>query len=215
MSIELITIFTYNLIKHSFSLLGGVIIEEKTKNDTKERIQETVRKAKQGDQEAIQFLINQYKPFIIKQCSKYKIPSYDTEDLIQYSYLSVLKAIKLYNFGNTHFTTYVMTAISNNLGYLLRKNIKLYKELQEEEGFNMDYADNTFGVEDIVIDKEDKERVKAAVKFLPENDQKLLKDFYEEDMPILAIAEEQGYSYSGIRKKRKRILKKLEKILEK
>lgn len=215
MSIELITIFTYNLIKHSFMLLGGIIIEEKSKNDTKERIQETVRKAKQGNQEAIQFLINQYKPFIIKQCSKYKIPSYDTEDLIQYSYLSVLKAIKLYNFGTTHFTTYVMTAVSNNLGYLLRKNIKLYKELQEEEGFNMDYADNTFGVEDIVIDKEDKERVKAAVKFLPENDQKLLKDFYEKDMPILAIAEKQGYSYSGIRKKRKRILKKLEKILEK
>ena len=79
----------------------------------------------------------------------------------------------------------------------------------------MDYADNTFGVEDIVIDKEDKERVKAAVETLSENEQKLLKDIYEKDMPILAIAEEQGYSYSGIRKKRKRILKRLERILEK
>ena len=214
MSIELITIFTYNLIKHLFSLLGGIIIEEKIKNDTKERIQETVRKAKQGDQEAIQFLINQYKPFIIKQCSKYKIPSYDTEDLIQYSYLSVLKAIKLYNFGSTHFTTYVMTSISNNLGDLLRKNIKLYRELQEEQGFNMDYADNTFGVEDIVIDKDDTERVKVAVETLSKDEQELLKALYEKDMPILAIAEAQGYSYSGIRKKKRRILKSLKKILE-
>ena len=203
MSIELITIFTYNLIKHLFSLLGGIIIEGKTKNDTKERIQETVRKAKEGDQEAIQFLINQYKPFIIKQCLKYRIPSYDTEDLIQYSYLSVIKAIKLYNFGNTHFTTYVMTSISNNLGDLLRKNIKFYRELQGGEGFNMDYEDNTFGVEEMVIDKDDTERVKTAVETLQEDEQKLLKDLYEKDMPLLVIAEEQGYSYSGIRKKKK------------
>ena len=195
--------------------MEGIIIEEKIKNHTKEHILEIVRKAKDGDREAIQFLINQYKPFIIKQCSKYKIPSYDMEDLMQYSYLSVMKAIKLYNFGSTHFTTYVMTSISNNLGDLLRKNIKFYRELQGGEGFNMDYADNTFGVEDMVIDKEDTERVKASVEDLPEDEQKLLKNLYEKDMPLLVIAEEQGYSYSGIRKKRKRILKKLENILEK
>lgn len=186
----------------------------KREDEIKGNILEMVRKAKEGDELAIQALIEQYKPFIVKTCSKYSIPSYEFEDLIQYSYLSVLKAIRLYKFGKVHFTSYVMTAINNNLGDLLRKSIKIYREMQEEEGFNFDYADEFFKVEDELLEKESMEELEKALSTLDNEEREIISEFYEKKMPMLAIAEAHGYTTAGIGKKKKRILKKIKKEIE-
>lgn len=182
----------------------------KQSDNGKENILQMVRKAKEGDEAAIQGLIEQYKPFIIKTCGKFKIPSYDFDDLVQYSYLSVLRAIKLYNFGKVHFTSYVMTAISNNLGDLLRKSVKLYREMQEEEGFTFDYEDQSFKVESRILEKEKREELSRALKSLNNDEREIIEAYYAKKMPMVAIAEIHGYSVSGIVKKKKRILKKIE-----
>lgn len=179
----------------------------------KEGILELVKRAKEGEEQATQALIEQYKPYIIKECSRFSIPSYDFEDLVQYSYLSILRAIKSYNFGKVHFTSYVMTAITNNLGDLLRKSVKIYREMQEEDGFSFDYEDNSCNVEKSIIDSEDMSDLKKALNILGKDEQVIIHDYYVKRMPLLAIAEENGYSYGGITKKKKRILKKLSSIL--
>lgn len=140
----------------------------------KETIEDLVRRAKVGEDDAIQALIEQYKPFVIKSCRKFSIPSYDFEDLVQYSYLSILKSIKLYNFGKVHFTSYVMTAISNNLGDLLRKNVKQYNEVHHKEGFEMDFPDGDFDLEMVVEERERIGRINEALGRLPKDDRDIL-----------------------------------------
>lgn len=186
----------------------------RNQDEIRGNILELVRKAKEGDELAVQALMEQYKPFIIKTCYKYKIPSYEFDDLLQYSYLSVIKAIRLYKFGKVHFTSYVMTAIKNNLGDLLRKSIKIYREMHEEEGFTFDYADESFEVDHDLLEKESREELKKALGTLDNEDRELISEFYEKKMPIIAVAEIHGYSASGMGKKKKRILNKIKNRME-
>ena len=43
---------------------------------------------------------------------------------------------------------------TKKVGELLRKSVKIYREYQEEEGFTFDYEDESFRVEDNILEKE-------------------------------------------------------------
>lgn len=193
----------------------GNRVDGNNRKKLKETIEDLVRRAKDGDEEAIQAVIEQYKPFVMKCCHKFSIPSYDFDDLVQYSYLSILKAIRLYNFGKVHFTSYVMTAIRNNLGDLLRKNVKQYREVNHQESFEMDYPDEGFDLERELVEKESIGELNAAIDRMDSEDREILEEFYLKKMPLRVIAESRGYSCTGIGKRKKRILKKLRDEIDK
>ena len=90
-------------------------------------IEKLVKRAKNGDRAAMDEIIEKFRYFVIKQSGKYKIPSYDFEDLVQHGYLSIIKAVKLYKPGRSSFTTYCTNAVINNFNALLRGQIKHFR----------------------------------------------------------------------------------------
>lgn len=92
-----------------------------------------IKIAKEGDKDAMEAIIKRFNYFVIKQAGKYKIPSYDFDDLIQHGFLSIIKAVKQYKLGNNNFTTYCTNAITNNFNALLKGQIKHFREVQNDE----------------------------------------------------------------------------------
>ena len=183
------------------------------KEKVKDYVNGLVLKAKNGDEEAIRLLIDQYKPFIMKDSSKYRIIGFDFEDLVQHSYLSLIKAVHKYNFNKSSFTTYVMTSISNNLKYLLRSSIKHHREVPEENANYAHLPEYTFTIEDEVIAYEEVKKLQEVIDKLDEKERKLINNYYMNRVPMDQLAAEEGISYSGMRKRKDKLLRKMEKMM--
>ena len=69
-------------------------------------MEKLVQKAKAKEASATEEIIDKFKYLIFKEASRYYIPGYDLEDLIQHGYLSVIKAIAMYKLGSNSFNGY-------------------------------------------------------------------------------------------------------------
>ena len=115
-------------------------------------MEDLVKKAKTGDEEAVVEVINKFKYLILKEASKYHIPSYEFEDLVQHGYLSVIKAIEMYKLGSNSFNGYCINTIKTNFKALLKGKIKHYREVPNAEPISIGAAtDYSFTLEDEVI----------------------------------------------------------------
>lgn len=86
--------------------------------------------AKNKDSNSILFLINKYKPLIIKYSISYILKNYDKEDLIQIGTIAVIKAIEKYDIshGEDFIDCYIINSIKNTYRNLARANIKYQSE---------------------------------------------------------------------------------------
>ena len=69
-------------------------------------MEKLIEKAKTKDSGATEEIIEKFKYLIIKEASRYHVPGYELEDLIQHGYLSVIRAISLYKLGSNSFSGY-------------------------------------------------------------------------------------------------------------
>lgn len=170
--------------------------------------------AKNGDSEAKKKIIDNYKNFIYNQAFKYKILSYDLEDIISHASITVLKCIQSYDFNkNSNFTSYVTRAISNNLLDLAQKDIKKNGLNTTED--KLIYVKSEFELEtDILLGLEVKQ-LHQALKVLTIEDLHLVSAIYYEKRSIREISKEMGISYATVFNRRKAILKQLLKELQK
>jgi RNA polymerase sigma factor (sigma-70 family) len=175
-------------------------------------IEELVRAAKTGDKAAMEHVVTSFKFFIIKQASKYRIPSYDFEDLIQYGNLSVIKAVKHYKIHNKKFTSYCVHSVINNYNALLKSQIKHYKELQNEDVLNL--QTNDFNLEDAFICTESKKEIVQALNKLKLSEKTIINKMYFNDKTLKDIALEGNMKYSTAYSVKKSALNKLKKYLE-
>ena len=95
-------------------------------------MEKLVEKAKNKEIGATDAIIEKFKYLIFKESSRFHIPGYETEDLIQHSYLSVIKAIALYKLGSNSFNGYCINAIKMNLKALLKGEIKHFREVPKD-----------------------------------------------------------------------------------
>lgn len=97
--------------------------------------------AKNKDNEAVLFLINKYKPLMIKYSISYILKNYETEDLIQIGTISVINAIEKYDLshGENFIDCYIINSIKNAYRNLARSNIKY----QSESSLNITVDENT------------------------------------------------------------------------
>lgn len=172
-------------------------------------IENLVKSAKDGNEASINEIINKFKYFIIKQANRYRIPSYDFEDLIQYGNLSVIKAVKQYRYGKESFTTYCTRSVINNFNALLKSQIKHYREVQNENILNLQVYD--FKFEEEFIRTED---AKEALNILEEDEKKIIKDIYFSDKTLKESALESNMKYRKAFDIKKHALIKLKKYLE-
>ncbi|WPC42772.1 sigma-70 family RNA polymerase sigma factor [Clostridium sp. JS66] len=174
-------------------------------------IEELVKEAKSGDRAAVDEIIGKFKYFVIKQASKYSIPSYDFEDLVQHGYLSIIKSVHLYNTGRGSFTTYCTNAVINNFKALLKGQIKHYREIQDENAINLEAYD--FTLEDEVIAYEESAKLKEALYKLQGTEKSIIESVYIKGTTLRKAAADCGINYRRAIKLRREALRKLRNYL--
>lgn len=152
-------------------------------------------------------------PLVISEASKYHIPSYDFEDIVQHSILSIIKAIMVYEIGRTSFSSFVSKIVKNNNVNLLLSKMKHNREVQNEELFDNGVNNYLFTLEDEVIAYDMVENLNKAINKLDSKDRKVIMDFYVKRKALKAIAEEYGITYRQAYYMKKNAINKIKKLL--
>ena len=159
-------------------------------------------------------IIERYKFLIIRLASNYHIPSYEFDDLVQQGYLSVIKAVNLYNLGSNTFDGYCINSIRTNFKALLKGNIKHYREVPNAAPISPNVAtEYNFTLEDQVIAYEEAERLYAALEKLDPVERSIVERFYLVEETLKEIACEGDNSYYEYRKIKNKALEKLKKYI--
>jgi len=180
-----------------------------------------VKKAKAKDEAAMNELIKKFTPFILKMVGNIYIKGYDRNDLIQMGYLTIIKAVESYNLSsNTSFVAYVTNAIRNNYFYEIRKVSKgnfddSYEKLVEEgEYFNSSNREES--IEEVLLKKEQKEKLKKILKGLSKEQLELLTFSYGGGHGALKeYSRIKGIKYVTMQKRRKKLLELLNFLFNK
>lgn len=150
--------------------------------------EELIRKARDGDIQAINELINNHKDLAFSIAIKYLKNTEDAEDIVQNSFIIVLKSIK--NFRNeSKFSTWLFTIVYHEcLKELKSKNQKIeyipqFIECEEEE--------ETFVSNDYNLDN--------LLKVLKPNEYTVITLFYLKEKSIKDIANITSLSKANIK----------------
>lgn len=149
------------------------------------RLLDIILDAKNKDSDSILFLINKYKPLIIKYSISYILKNYDKEDLIQIGIIAVIKAIEKYyiSHGEDFIDCYIINSIKNTYRNLARANIK-YKS---ESSLNISVDEDTdiqsllpddYNLENDIIKTMQHVDLKNLLKSLTLEEYTLIKEAY-------------------------------------
>lgn len=130
-------------------------------------MEEVIKRAKNGEIDFIILIIEKYKPFIFKCASKYNIPAYDFEDLVQHGYLSVIKAIHKYKLGSNSYNGYFINSISLNFKALVKGEIKHFREVPDDKIMDKDHYYDFTLEDEIIAYNEVKKLYKSLNKLEP------------------------------------------------
>lgn len=186
-------------------------------------IEACVVQAKNGNQEALLKLLNQYKALIFKTAYQYDIRNYESNDLVQIGYLAILKALKSYKVGSNTFSAYAVKAIKNTIKYTLRQSTKyedqlsLNSPLYAGQDHSTEYIDSIVSeenpMEEALNCQEALELRTVLSKLLPE-DLELITAVYFNNLPLKHYARKKGLNYLQAIRKRNRILKDLNNYIK-
>lgn len=171
--------------------------------------------SKKGNKNATEKILESLKPFILKQCKSIFISGYETEDLIQIGYISVLKAIKNYDTSKKgRFLSYVTSSIKNNYYYEIRQkhNYNSESSLNKEVDDGVQIIDllvSNENIEDNIILKQEKRELIQAINKLSKEDIEFINSIYFLRTKIKNYSEFKKIKYSKCIKLKKKILKEL------
>lgn len=196
----------------------------------KEEELEYLIKAKKGDEEAKNKLIEHNLRLVVFLAKKYENTGYDIEDLVSIGSIGLIKGINTYKIDkNIKLATYASRCISNEILMFLRKNKKRKGEISLEDSLNYDAEGNELHLEDILgteedivtknIEKEDdKKLLYKELENLNERDKEIMILRYglynKPEMTQKDVANLLGISQSYISRIEKKVIKKL-KLLTK
>ena len=108
-------------------------------------------KAKAGDEEARNILIEHNLRLVVFLAKKYENTIYDIEDLVSIGSIGLIKGINTYKIDkNIKLATYASRCISNEILMFLRKNKRKRAEVSLEDALNYDAEGNELHLEDIL-----------------------------------------------------------------
>ncbi len=175
-------------------------------------MEKVILKAKDGDEESLKFLLEKYRPYILKLASRYTIPGYDFEDLVQFGYLSVIKAIKKYKIGSHSYNGYIIRAVRNNVFDLLSKTIKKNNEIHYIDNLNILVA-KELTIEEHIVTEDEMKRLNIALHILSEEERKIIKEFYWDKKSYRAMARENNLDYRKLIGEKNKVIEKIRWIL--
>lgn len=181
-------------------------------------IKACVTSAKNGSQEDLVKILEQFKPFVIKTAKTYNIRSFDMQDLWQIGYMTLMNAVTKYKKGSNTFSSYAYNAIKNSYKYTARtdgkysRNLSLNVPLGECDIPSMDFIDCIEDPENFEVTLERCENikeVKSAVTKLTKDESELVAMVYYSEIPLKRYAERKNIKYLQAIRKKNKILKKL------
>ena len=177
-------------------------------------MEKLVKRAKNGESGATETIIEKFRYLIFKESSRYHIPGYTTEDLIQHGYLSVIKAISMYKLGSNTFNGYCINAIKLNLRALLKGEIKHFREVPNSNMVDFDAEEHyEFTLEDEVIAYDEVEKLYTALNTLEPFERHILERYYIMGHSLTEIAATSDKSYHQYVRIKKKALEKLKAIM--
>ncbi len=196
---------------------------------SKEKELEYLIKARQGDIESRNILIEHNLRLVVFLAKKYENTGFDIEDLVSIGSIGLIKGINTYKIDkNIKLATYASRCIANEILMFLRKNKKKKVEISLEETLNYDaegnelHLEDILGTEDDVVPKEfenvmDKETLKKEIEILDDREKEIMTLRYglnnTEEYTQKEVAEMLGISQSYISRIEKKIVKKLQNIM--
>ena len=186
-------------------------------------------KAKAGDEEARNILIEHNLRLVVFLAKKYENTTYDIEDLVSIGSIGLIKGINTYKIDkNIKLATYASRCISNEILMFLRKNKRKRAEVSLEDALNYDAEGNELHLEDILgteIDlvpneyekQVDKEVLSKEIEGLPDRDKEIMTLRYglnnTKEYTQKEVAEMLGISQSYISRIEKKVVKKLKQVM--
>ena len=186
-------------------------------------------KAKAGDEEARNVLIEHNLRLVVFLAKKYENTTYDIEDLVSIGSIGLIKGINTYKIDkNIKLATYASRCISNEILMFLRKNKRKRAEVSLEDTLNYDAEGNELHLEDILgteIDlvpneyekQVDKEVLSKEIEGLPDRDKEIMTLRYglnnTKEYTQKEVAEMLGISQSYISRIEKKVVRKLKQVM--
>ncbi len=196
----------------------------------KNRELELLLKAKEGDIEARNILIEHNLRLVVFLAKKYENTGFDIEDLVSIGSIGLIKGINTYKPDkNIKLATYASRCIANEILMFLRKNKRKRIEVSLESTLNYDVEGNELHLEDILgtsIDEVpkkfenimDKATLKKEIETLGEREKEIMTLRYglnnTEEYTQKEVAELLGISQSYISRIEKKVVKKLQTIMK-
>lgn len=181
-------------------------------------IQMNVEKAKLGDKQAKEYLIDCFKPLFYKMMLFMPSGKRDREELFQDSVLILLEAVNRYDPSkNVPFEAYIRDRLKFFYYNQLKKkeaDCSLDTGWEEGNAFINFMADEENRIEDFIEDKEEYKVLHEALTQLTQKQRKVIEDFYIKRKKLGLIAKEMGCSYGVAVKHKEKALLKLKKILK-
>ncbi|MBQ9834312.1 MAG: RNA polymerase sporulation sigma factor SigK [Bacilli bacterium] len=187
-------------------------------------------KAKKGDEEAKNILIEHNLRLVVFLAKKYENTGYDVEDLVSIGSIGLIKGINTYKIDkNIKLATYASRCISNEILMFLRKNKRRRGEISLEDALNYDAEGNELHLEDIlgtdddIVHKEfeqkiDKQFLAQEITKLPPRDKQIMIMRYglnnTDEYTQKEVAEILGISQSYISRIEKKVIKKLQSYMK-
>lgn len=176
-------------------------------------MEDIIKRAKEGDTDSIKFILEKYKPLILKEASKYRVPGYEYEDLVQHGYLALIKAIKLYKLQSNSYNGYFIRSIKNNIMLLVRGKVKHYREIPDDVMIDNMEQEYSFTIEDQLIAYEEVKLLYEALDKLSMQERKLIEAFYINELSLNEIACDLHIKYAEAYYRKKKALEKLRRLL--
>ena len=186
-------------------------------------------RAKTGDEEARNILIEHNLRLVVFLAKKYENTTYDIEDLVSIGSIGLIKGINTYKIDkNIKLATYASRCISNEILMFLRKNKRKKAEVSLEDALNYDAERNELHLEDILgtdadlvpneYEKQvDKEILSKEIENLQDRDKEIMTLRYglnnTKEYTQKEVAEILGISQSYISRIEKKVIRKLKQVM--
>ena len=188
-------------------------------------------RAKAGDEEARNILIEHNLRLVVFLAKKYENTTYDIEDLVSIGSIGLIKGINTYKIDkNIKLATYASRCISNEILMFLRKNKRKRAEVSLVDALNYDAEGNELHLEDILGTDEnlvpneyekqvDKEVLAKEIEGLPDRDKEIMtlryglnntKEYTQKEVAVML-----GISQSYISRIEKKVIRKLKQVMVK
>lgn len=171
-------------------------------------LEKKVLEAKNNNVKAKEYIIEFFTPYIQKISKTYFIKNYDSEDIKNLLIISLLQAVKKYNYTNNFFW-YAINTMRNNIYSELKKKKK------EENFINIDtiilhISDDS--IDHNLLKEEQIKLLKKSLLKLNSEDLKLIYDLYYLNKKLKDLSITNNINYYTLATKKRRVINKLRKI---